>query len=339
MLVILHFTSNVADNSVDWKYRVESDGQIQQYEASTRGSYRPCLKLHDDDRLTLINPQPIQQDRPDVLKYYNMTALKHGIALIFNNKKFTPQDPAKHYSERLGTMRDEENTIRTCLYLGYRPVVCRDFTKDEFFHLFRNLDKFLEDCNSKAKEKVAMDSLLCFILSHGSKGVVVSSDGEDISIEDIEKLTGKSELLNSKPKIFFVQACQGDGGGTEPVQRVRADGDGKTSGRSDIYLCYATAQGDRSYRDIYTGSWFITEVCKILCEFATCDSLHSDFQLRLNENVADNVLAGTQLPPGNHGYRFYNKKKQQWFSQQPTASNQLTKHVHFFDSRKLQAFF
>jgi len=101
----------------------------------------------------------------------------------------------------------------------------------------------------------------------------------------------------------------------------RQHADDTSSTKADFYICLATTLGDKSYRDKYTGSWFITEVCKVLCEYATCDSLHADFQLRLNTNVSN-----------NESYRFLNEELKEHFAQQPASSNQLQQHVHFFSN-------
>ena len=322
---------DVIDLPVEFKkyrcYTVVCDGpgQYEEHEAYDRGTYRPNLKLDDSNKvLTPIIPDEFHQERPEKLKYYNMTALKHSIALVFSNQEFS----SDRHRERIGTERDVANIVETCRFLGYRAVVCRNYCKDEILDIFKNLNKFLTESNDRAKEKVKIDSFMCFFLSHGKQGAIISSDSEEIELDEIDRLTGESELLNSKPKIFFVQTCRGRGGGTQPVERVVPDGNGTTSTRTDFYFCYATVSGERSYRDIYTGSWFITEVCKLLCKSATWQNLNSDFQLQLVKNVAD-------MEPDKPGYRFYDKKQMKWFCQTPESTHRLTKHVHFFDSRKL----
>jgi len=52
--------------------------------------------------------------------------------------------------------------------------------------------------------------VLC-ILSHGSQGSIYGTDGEEIEIDKImEQFDGKNcPALKDKPKLFFIQACQG----------------------------------------------------------------------------------------------------------------------------------
>ena len=283
-----------------------------QYEAVDRGTHAPQLKLGDHDAITVIAPKPIRIE-PRELGYYYMTAPRHGIALIINNQQFSDLN----HKERVGTKRDEYNLKETFLYLGYRPVVCNDLTKAEITYIFSNLDNFLQDSNNKAKQKVENDSFICCILSHGNKGVIISSDSKTVQREEIEVMAGSSKILQSKPKIFFIQACQGDSYGTVPVDRIGADD--TTSQRADFYLCFATVHGDKSYRDKYTGSWFITEVCKILCEYGTYVNIDGDFQLRLNQNVTSNPV-----------YRYHRESVNKTYTQQPSCSNQLQRSIHFF---------
>ena len=119
------------------------------------------------------------------------------------------------------------------------------------------------------------------------------SDSKPILRDYIEQQTGRSSMLSGKPKIFFVQGCRGSprDKGSEPTPTRRTQADGDDSDRADIYVCCAAVSGDKSsyrarflYRDKFLGSWFITELCKILCEFGTCYNLN-EMQKDLNEKV------------------------------------------------------
>ena len=255
-----------------------------------------------------MKPEPTgPYNDPNNLGFYPMESKKHGVAWIINNKIF------QKHKTRYGTDRDEDNLVETLRFLGYRIKIFRNLKKQETLDLFTAIDKHLSESNTKAQNKVANDSFICCILSHGDKGQIISSDNEFIEIEVIERLTADSKMLEWKPKIFFIQACQGKKS-TRLINRIQADGEVQTSKRAHFYLCYATVAGDRAYRDIITGSWFVIEVCKLLCEKGTCMSLHSDFQPLVNR-VANNPA-----------YTFHG------FVEQPTCSNQLHHHVHFFNT-------
>ena len=292
--------------------RVQPDGgKIMKYPVFDRSTRPAKLKLHDaNDRTTDIVPQHFYKT-PSQRQYYDMRALKHGIALIINNRF---KDSMLHL-EREGTERDEYNLVQTFYYLGYRPVVCNDLNSAEICYIFDNLDSFLADSGS---EETANDSFVCCILSHGTKDSIIGSDSKPISRDYIEQQTGKSSMLSGKPKIFFVQACRGRDLGSEPIptRRIQADGD---SDRADLYVCCAAVSGDKSYRNTRLGTWFITELCKILCEFGTRYNLN-EIQKDLNAKV-----------PKNLAYRFENSKDGKWYVQQPSCSNDTLQHdVHFF---------
>ena len=280
-------------------------GKIKQYPVFDRMTHDAQLKLHDDDRTTVLRPQPYNQT-PSGLGYYNMKALKHGIVLIINNRNF------RSHPERRGTERDEYNLIQTFYYLGYRPVVGNDLTSSEICYIFDNLDTLLANCD--ASTETANDSFVCCILSHGTKDSIIGSDSEPISRDYINQQVGRSKTLNGKPKIFFLQA-DFRGGISVSSNVVQADSD---SNRADIYVCSATVSGNNSYRDIYRGSWFILELCKILCEFGTCCNLF-EIQMKLNTNVSQNP---------DYRYQAVDGKS---YVQQPSSSyNTLRYNVHFF---------
>lgn len=55
------------------------------------------------------------------------------------------------------------------------------------------------------------DCFMCVVLTHGKMGVVLGRDGKEVKITDMtEKFSsGFCPTLRGKPKIFFIQACQG----------------------------------------------------------------------------------------------------------------------------------
>lgn len=55
------------------------------------------------------------------------------------------------------------------------------------------------------------DGLVICILSHGDKGVIYTSDSIPVSLEQIKVHFDGNNCrdLRQKPKLFFLQACQG----------------------------------------------------------------------------------------------------------------------------------
>ena len=67
------------------------------------------------------------------------------------------------------------------------------------------IDKVFE-CASKNE---SCDSFICCILAHGHKNGVMGSDGRSTKIKDISMKLTEVVHLQEKPKVFFIQACQG----------------------------------------------------------------------------------------------------------------------------------
>ena len=228
-----------------------------------------------------------------------------------NNKKF------RVHSEREGSDRDEANLVQTWLYLGYRVEVRRDLTSVEMTTIFRDIDSFLTSPDERASEdnSVSHDSFVCCVLSHGNKDSIIGADSKSIKMDYIENMIGKSKKLRSKPKLFFVQACRGPHAGAE----VQPDDDQENrlvTNRSDMHFSYATVPGNKSYRDTCKGSWFVTELCKTLCKFASSCTLN-EMQHKVNSAVPGN--AKYKVPAGAE------------YAQQPASAGTMTKYVHFFD--------
>lgn len=249
--------------------------------------------------------------------------------MIINNKKF------RKHSERRGSDRDEANLVQMWLYLGYHVEARRNCTSDQIMEIFQDIDRFLEasDATACVENMVANDSFVCCILSHGKKDEIISADSKVVKMEEIERMIGKSKKLQTKPKLFFVQACRGSNVGAE----IQSDDDSNhhVNNRSDMHFSYATVPGDKAYRNPITGSWFVTELCKTLCEYATSHTLH-EMQHLVNAAVPGNAdhrvpappLPGgcsvpAQSPPGAQGAEY---------TQQPANAGTMTKCVHFFNT-------
>ena len=274
---------------------VDSD-TIRRESAKERGTHTPQLKLDLTETTTPLTPRDHKQMKPES-KYYPMTAKKHGVCLIINNIKFEGTD-----KERKGSERDEHNLVETWQYLGYRVEVRRNCSLAEITKIFDEIDSLL----TGAKD-VENDSFVCCILSHGKEHLIVSSDKKPVKIADLECKIGNSKVIPEKPKMFFVQACRTPLG-TKPALPTELQFD--STPKRDIYVMYATSLGDPAVRHPIKGSWFVKELCKLLCEFAKCCSLH-DIELDLNRIVREK-------------YEYEDGR------QQPRSESSLDRDVHFF---------
>ncbi|KAJ3591582.1 hypothetical protein NHX12_006715 [Muraenolepis orangiensis] len=126
------------------------------------------------------------------------------------------------------------------------------------------------------------ECVVCVVLSHGNEGVVYGVDGEAVSLAELQApLSGlRCHFLRGKPKLFFIQACQG----IQEQQTVFIEADGPdapggivcsdataSSGESvpcgaDFLTAMATVPSCVSLRDKRQGSWFIQSLCRNLVQ-------------------------------------------------------------------------
>ena len=230
---------------------MEIDKKMVVMQAKDRGEHSAQLKLKDKDtEITTIIPQTtstIEPPKPGLVGFYPMKGKRHGVALIINNKIFQ----SECHDPRIGTDRDEYNLIETWRFLGYHIVVLRDCSTTEMKYTFNKIDELLGNVKD-----VDHDSFVCCILSHGSEGQVYGSDSQPIKWRDIKQEIARSAILEGKPKLFFIQACQGGDYGGKPIEvdRIKPDGDKIIiSDRSDFHMSWASVDGDQSFRDTITG--------------------------------------------------------------------------------------
>ena len=236
-------------------------------------------------KLTFQYEAVAQHEKPYTInKVYPMQNFPHGTCVIINNRKFTDPD----HECREGTEIDEKNLSETFRYLGYSIEIYRDCKASEIVGVFNGLQE---------RNFSEHDSFVCCILSHGQEGKIIGSDSRPIELDDITSLftADKCPTLSGKPKMFFIQACRlmkptkvvkkfdhgvrtstDDGGqlirtGTRPVE-------------ADFFLGYATPQGYPAFRNLDDGSWYILELCRVFCAFATFTKLQ-DMITMVNENV------------------------------------------------------
>ena len=116
------------------------------------------------------------------------------------------------------------------------------------------------------------DSFVCCLLSHGKKGKVCGTDGEEFDLNNIYNYLGPCKHLSGKPKMAFIQACQGGGIAVVPPVSVQSDGpdngeDVNTRETSDFLLSYAAFYGQKSFRwPEGKGTWYISALCRIFKE-------------------------------------------------------------------------
>eukprot|EP00069_Balaena_mysticetus_P004756 bmy_17602T0 len=160
---------------------------------------------------------------------------------------------------------------KTFSELHFEIVHYKDYTAKKICEVLKSYQSM--DHNNK-------DCFICCILSHGDKGIIYGSDGQEAPIYELTSyFTGsKCPSLLGKPKIFFIQACQGDnyqrGIAVETdseQQEAYLEMDSSLQKRyipdeADFLLGMATVNNCVSYRSTMEGTWYIQSLCQSLRE-------------------------------------------------------------------------
>lgn len=257
-------------SSIKTEYREdqeESQGTGEVREAQTRGERElsntqltgnnPSTQGHQivPAQTAIIARQPPKDTRP-ALPTYSMNRLPRGLCIIFNAKNFQQTDGHASLGKRDGTDKDVEGLLNTFgNRLKYSTYVKTDPTSSDYLHCLKELQNM---------DHSRYDSFVCIILSHGSKGCVYGTDGKKVAIDD---LTGMfrgayTPSLAGKPKLFFIQACQGQAG--QAAIDVQQDATNTVPNEADTLVSLSTVPGYASNRSVTKGSWYISTLCYIL---------------------------------------------------------------------------
>uniref|UniRef100_A0A8D2AT08 Caspase-8 n=1 Tax=Sciurus vulgaris TaxID=55149 RepID=A0A8D2AT08_SCIVU len=219
----------------------------------------PKCKLDDD--LSLLDIF-IEMEKKLILGERNLDILKNICDQI--NKSLLKK--IKDYEEL-----SKEALSKTFTKLHFEVVPHKDSTAKEICEVLKSYQSM--DHNNK-------DCFICCILSHGDEGIVYGTDGQKVSIYDLTSyFTGsKCPSLAGKPKVFFIQACQGDN--YQKGVPVETDSEQKEAylemdlsfqksyipDEADFLLGMATVNNCVSYRNPQEGTWYIQSLCRRLRE-------------------------------------------------------------------------
>ncbi|NXE36362.1 CASPA protein, partial [Ptilorrhoa leucosticta] len=235
---------------------------------------------------------------PQNMKSYRMEGPHRGFCLIINNVNFNS-------SERKGSCKDAEQLQRVFTWLGLDVRTYTDLTSGDIRNLMQTW-QHLQDHKDR-------NCFICCILSHGESGAIYGTDEKLVLIRTLmSHFTAKQcPQLAAKPKLFFIQACQGN-----KIQRpVYVDTDAQTPDSSstqesfslsesipeeaDFLLAMATVDGYVSFRHIEEGTWYIQALCSKLQLLVPRGEDILSILTQVNEDVASRVSrSGTkkQMP-------------------------------------------
>ncbi|NXD80085.1 CASP8 protein, partial [Halcyon senegalensis] len=228
-----------------------------------------------------------------LVESYAMKNNPHGYCVILNNHTFKNPDEVRE-----GTMKDGESVKKVFKWLQFDIVEHMNLEAKQMYAKVKEYSR---------KDHSNMDCFVCFIFSHGEKDKIKGVDSEFVYIKDLLScFTGSNcPSLAGKPKLFFIQACQGFVG--HPAVTVEEDTSGHLEtdatpltsipDRADILVGMATVEDYECYRCTKTGSIYVQCLCdkmKLLCPH------HKDLitiLTEVNKEVGGRVLNGWKQMP------------------------------------------
>ncbi|XP_013407220.1 uncharacterized protein LOC106171421 [Lingula anatina] len=237
----------------------------------------------------------------DLKEVYKNTSTPRGRSLIINNRTFNCDTPK--LANRHGTELDVDKMEELLHQLGYRVSVHHDLTAKGMSDLLKE--------ESERPDHQKYDSFILVILSHGARGAVYGTDGFVISYEQITEYFNNASCsaLRSKPKMIFIQACQGNardhGAGhvplPDPVKMLPSnqntthdapEDEGEiVPTMADFLVAKATTPDFVSWRNKEKGTWFIQSIVTVFCRYAWKEDVLSMFS-KVNALVAKSKTSG-----------------------------------------------
>ncbi|CAM4633296.1 caspase-8 [Caretta caretta] len=195
---------------------------------------------------------------PKLKNSYRMDNNPHGYCVILNNSDFKNPDET-----RTGTDKDAEALKQVFEWLQFETIEHRNLEAKEIHETIKKYSK---------KDHSNMDCFICCLLSHGEKGKVYGIDWNSAAVKDLVSCFTGTECpsLAGKPKLFFIQACQGKTGQKSILVEEDSSRQLETDALplpsipdwADILISMATVEDFECYRYIERGSAFIQCLCK-----------------------------------------------------------------------------
>ena len=187
------------------------------------------------------------------------------LCIVLNHKNF---DPRSDLGERRGTDVDCVAIENTFVKMGFAVRIFNDLTFDR-----------IQSCLGQLQEnRVELSCLALFILTHGEENGVLYAYDTPFRLDKHvtpKLLPDQCPCLAGKPKLIFIQACQGkktDAGADITVRprsrHTSTDGDMLPSNSyriphyADLLIFQAAYHGFYSFRSGRSGSWFIQALCQ-----------------------------------------------------------------------------
>lgn len=186
-------------------------------------------------------------------------------------------DPGVGLSRRPAVRRDDKKLHRTLRRLGFSVELHTDLSSSEIYRLFR-----------EESRRPVKDCFLAVLSSHGEEGCVFGADGNPVHLSRIFTYFD-NENMESKVKLFFIQACRGaaldDGVEVDSAHDADDSFSPFLSVPIDTAVMFATAPGYVAFSHPL-GSVFLQTLCTLLEEDGNRNLELTRLLTRLNHRIA-----------------------------------------------------
>ncbi|XP_068101263.1 caspase-3-like isoform X1 [Hyperolius riggenbachi] len=295
--------------------------KIEEFEAKGgEASYLDITLKNMSIQESSSNRQNIHHDASEpgkTLEKYKLDKNPHGYCVILNNEDFEEaRARKKDIKNRKGTDKDAVTIKEVFSPRQYVVEEHKDLTSQEMLSVLKKYSQ--EDHTEK-------DSFVCFILSHGNLGTVTGVDGEEVLIKDLTRCFNgfNCQSLTGKPKVFFIQACQGDrvDGGVVYERDSSTSCESDNTARLPIYADFLTAfacvEDYMSLRDPQNGSIYIQRLCTALKD---PNLAHEDLK---------NILTIVHNEVAEETYKLKINRTRESVKQMPSFKSELCKALIF----------
>ena len=269
-------------------------------ESLARSMIDGMIKRYPQDRIRLssVVNHPYFKRHPD---FYELRGALPGLCVIINQKNFVT------LRERIGTDEDRDSLMETFGLFGMDVEVYENLKASEIHQRLRTI---------ALRDLSAYQCLVVCLLSHGDEGTIYGVNGAQVKISELTDYFKKGQMcpsLLSKPKLFFISACQGEIPQVSPAVRqspapsirslgISSDGAGSAETSkfefeamevdedlpdvTDFLEVYSTVEGYASFRDFRQGTVFIDTLCEVLKSEGHRDDLMTVLH-KVNQRVAE----------------------------------------------------
>ena len=174
----------------------------------------------------------------ELIPSYSMDSVPCGICIIFSNyfEQVVISEDNTKLEQRLGNGVDERLLEETFNWLNFKVIVHKNKKAADMLFLL----------NLELQVRKISDCFVCGILSHGFRNGVYGNDGSKLLFEELwSTVENASKFLQGKPKLFFIQACQGDS------ENQQADIVSTVDQYSDYLTSLATTPGELFFKLYY----------------------------------------------------------------------------------------